>query len=194
MSTLEIKFETGVIKGTAKKTFAFYERLRFLARVKTTSVFLAFSSGSLKSGLMLRESRRRETAKWNLGLRRDHKIGLRCYFKGSCYRNNDKKVVATTTFIKVAMGTMLSQTISIDCQKVSSHALSHNVGNYFILKISVVWILLRDIPSYLYSYLLDLMFILPYILIILQFFTLSNDINILLIVSIDSNVFYSMNE
>lgn len=46
---------------------------------------------SLKSGLMLRESRGRETAKWNLGLRRDHKIGFRRYFKGSCYRNNDEK-------------------------------------------------------------------------------------------------------
>lgn len=192
MSTLKIKFETGVIKGTAKKTFAFYERVRFLARVKTTSVFLAFSSGSLKSGLMLRESRRRETAKWNLGLRRDHKIGLRCYFKGSCYRNNDKKVVATTTFIKVAMGTMLSQTISIDCQKVSSHALSHNVGNYFILEISVVWILLYTFLPILVSSGFNVHF--TVYMIILQFFQLSNDINILLDVSIASNVFYSMNE
>lgn len=51
MSVAEIKFETSVVKGSAEKT------------AETTSVFLAFSSSALKSGLMLRESRRRETAK-----------------------------------------------------------------------------------------------------------------------------------
>lgn len=72
----------------------------FIARRDRLPFFLRFRTVGLKSGLMLWESRRRATAKWNLGLRRNHKIGLRCYFKGSCYRNNDKKVAAaTTTFV-----------------------------------------------------------------------------------------------